>query len=125
VLIAIVAATVALWFTVTLKRGVALTVAALIMGLAVNGMHFTGMYALRVSDYQPRAVTGILPAFLLGPIVIFVVAAFFTLLASLLNRGTMAENGDPTIQIFQPPPGVVPPAQPRRSSAATFTRRGR
>ncbi|GAA1019350.1 MHYT domain-containing signal sensor [Acrocarpospora pleiomorpha] len=48
VLIAIVAATVALWFTLRVEGALATIGAALIMGVAVNGMHFTGMYAMSV-----------------------------------------------------------------------------
>jgi NO-binding membrane sensor protein with MHYT domain len=124
--IAIVASTVALWFTVTLRKPVALTIAALIMGLAVNGMHFTGMFALRVDALQPRPLTGVLGEVLLGPIVIFVVAVIVVLLASLLNRGSERDAGDPTIRIFQPPADMPPVMHPpARTSAAAFTRRQR
>jgi NO-binding membrane sensor protein with MHYT domain len=55
VVIAVVAATVALWLALTVKRPLAIFVAALIMGVAVNGMHFTGMSAMSV---QPDGETG-------------------------------------------------------------------
>jgi NO-binding membrane sensor protein with MHYT domain len=59
VVIAVVAATVALWFTLRVKRPVWITGAALLMGVAVSGMHYTGMYAMRVSvDGEPGMVTG-------------------------------------------------------------------
>jgi NO-binding membrane sensor protein with MHYT domain len=49
ILIAIVAGTAALWIG-TWVRGLAATLAAsLVMGIAVNGMHYTGMAALRVT----------------------------------------------------------------------------
>lgn len=48
VLIAVVAATVALWFTVRVNHPVAITGAALMMGVAVSGMHYTGMFAMSV-----------------------------------------------------------------------------
>jgi NO-binding membrane sensor protein with MHYT domain len=49
VLIAIVAGTAALWIG-TWVRGVAATIgAALVMGMAVSGMHYTGMAALKVT----------------------------------------------------------------------------
>jgi NO-binding membrane sensor protein with MHYT domain len=48
VAIAVVAATVALWLTVTVRTPAAIVGAALIMGVAVNGMHFTGMSAMTV-----------------------------------------------------------------------------
>ncbi|TMR89535.1 MHYT domain-containing protein [Nonomuraea basaltis] len=57
--IAVVAATVALWFTLRVKRPVWITVAALVMGVAVAGMHYTGMYAMRVTvDPEPSVVAG-------------------------------------------------------------------
>jgi NO-binding membrane sensor protein with MHYT domain len=43
--IAIVAAIVALWFTVTVRRARWITIAAAIMAVAVTGMHYTGMAA--------------------------------------------------------------------------------
>jgi NO-binding membrane sensor protein with MHYT domain len=131
VAIAIVAATVALWFTVTVKRGVALVVAALIMGVAVNGMHFTGMYALRVTNYVPRAVSGIKPFMLLAPIVVFVIAVIFMLLIAMLGRGGLSDSGEETVRIIPPRLPLVPESQldsgPQartlRTSAAAFTRR--
>jgi NO-binding membrane sensor protein with MHYT domain len=48
VLIAVVAATAALWFTLRVRGTSATAGAALIMGVAVTGMHYTGMAAMRV-----------------------------------------------------------------------------
>lgn len=48
-LIAVVAATAAFWFTLVVKTPVAMSAAGLIMGVAVTGMHYTGMAAVRVS----------------------------------------------------------------------------
>jgi NO-binding membrane sensor protein with MHYT domain len=93
VVIAIVASSVALWFTVTLRRGAVLFVAALIMGVAVNGMHFTGMYAMRVTEDDGRATTGILPIAFVAPIAVFVVAVIVVLLTALINR-TGTDEGD-------------------------------
>ncbi|MEU4832940.1 MHYT domain-containing protein [Streptosporangium sp. NPDC023615] len=56
-LIAVTAATVALWFSVRVRGAAATTGAALVMGLAVNGMHFTGMFALDVSVHGTSAPT--------------------------------------------------------------------
>ncbi|MFI6596902.1 MHYT domain-containing protein [Nonomuraea sp. NPDC050536] len=59
VLIAVVAATVALWFTLRVKKPIWITAAALVMGVAVSGMHYTGMFAMRVTlDPQPQPVAG-------------------------------------------------------------------
>ena len=48
VIIAVVAATVALWFTLRVRGVAATTFATLLMGVAVCGMHYTGMSAMRV-----------------------------------------------------------------------------
>ncbi|MFI7124141.1 MHYT domain-containing protein [Nonomuraea sp. NPDC050153] len=59
VAIAVVAATVALWFTLRVKKPVWITLAALVMGVAVSGMHYTGMYAMHVTiDAEPGMVGG-------------------------------------------------------------------
>jgi NO-binding membrane sensor protein with MHYT domain len=47
--IAVAAATAALWFTVATDRLGPRVIAGLIMGVAVTGMHYTGMAAVRVS----------------------------------------------------------------------------
>ncbi|HEX4816011.1 MAG TPA: MHYT domain-containing protein [Nonomuraea sp.] len=57
--IAVVAATVALWFTLRVKKPIWITGAALVMGVAVAGMHYTGMYAMHVTvDAAPGVVSG-------------------------------------------------------------------
>ncbi|MFG1701762.1 MHYT domain-containing protein [Nonomuraea sp. M3C6] len=57
--IAVVAATVALWFTLRVKKPIWITGAALVMGIAVAGMHYTGMYAMQVAvDSEPGMVSG-------------------------------------------------------------------
>ncbi|MFJ5266019.1 MHYT domain-containing protein [Streptomyces sp. NPDC088387] len=48
VLIAVVAATAALWAALNIKSPVAVTVASLVMGAAVSSMHYTGMFAVDV-----------------------------------------------------------------------------
>ncbi|MFF4658585.1 MHYT domain-containing protein [Streptomyces sp. NPDC001381] len=48
VLIAVVAATAALWAALNIKAPVAVTVASLVMGAAVSSMHYTGMFAVSV-----------------------------------------------------------------------------
>ncbi|MEU0570754.1 MHYT domain-containing protein [Nonomuraea sp. NPDC005983] len=59
VVIAIVAATAALWFTLRVKKTIWITGAALVMGVAVSGMHYTGMAAMMVTvDPEPGVVSG-------------------------------------------------------------------
>ena len=48
IVIAVIAATAALWFTIVARNVHTIAGAALIMGVAVNGMHYVGMLALRV-----------------------------------------------------------------------------
>lgn len=92
--IAVVAATVALWFTVTVRRGVMVLVSALVMGVAVNGMHFTGMFAMSVEpDPQPGPVTGIMPIYFVAPIALFVILVVIVLLTALISRGGMDDTG--------------------------------
>ncbi|HEX7306235.1 MHYT domain-containing protein [Lentzea sp.] len=49
VVIAVVAATAALWFTRTVRGPLAVLGAALVMGVAVTGMHYTGMSAMSMT----------------------------------------------------------------------------
>lgn len=57
--IAVVAATVALWFTLRVRKAVWITAASLVMGAAVAGMHYTGMYAMHVMVHaEPARIAG-------------------------------------------------------------------
>ena len=59
VLIAIVAGTAALWIGTWVRSVVATIGAALVMGVAVTGMHYTGMAALRVTGGLMPSMGGI------------------------------------------------------------------
>ncbi|MBJ8345926.1 MHYT domain-containing protein [Antrihabitans sp. YC2-6] len=63
ILIAVVAATVALWFTLVLESLALRIVAGFVMGVAVVGMHFTGMAAVSVDLESGKAVPGGLEVF--------------------------------------------------------------
>jgi len=79
VLIAIVAGTAALWAG-TQVRGVAATIAAsLIMGVAVSGMHYTGMAAMRVSPGSMSAMGGSTAASFLVPLLLGISLVTFVL----------------------------------------------
>ncbi|MFC4119447.1 MHYT domain-containing protein [Nonomuraea zeae] len=52
VLIAVAAATVALWFTLRVSGALRIGGAALVMGVAVSGMHYTGMYSMSVQTHS-------------------------------------------------------------------------
>lgn len=83
--IAVVAATVALWFTVAVGRGRWIAVAAAIMGVAVVGMHYTGMSAVSVHLHPVAAPTGGVPALdYVIPMLLFVIFVLITLLAAVL-----------------------------------------
>lgn len=49
VLIAAIAATAALWASLTIKNPLATLAASMVMGISVSAMHYTGMAAVRVS----------------------------------------------------------------------------
>lgn len=89
VLIAVVAATVALWLSMTVRRGLAVAASALVMGVAVNGMHFTGMSALSVHVHEQQGeLTGAEVSGLLVPIVLAVVFGVVGLVYALLAAPT-------------------------------------
>jgi NO-binding membrane sensor protein with MHYT domain len=87
--IAVMAATVALWFTVTVRRVTAIIASALVMGVAVTGMHYTGMLAMTVHlhDTGPP-LTGSTPFGLLLPIVLLVLFVVMGLLYAVLAAPT-------------------------------------
>jgi NO-binding membrane sensor protein with MHYT domain len=124
VVIAVVAATVALWFTVKLSRGPALVAAALIMGIAVNGMHFTGMAGLRVRLSPTDAqVPGVQAAVFIGPIMLFVLLVVITLAYAMLR--STADEPERGWTYREPPPEPPRIDAPRvRQTIQRSTRRG-
>ncbi|MFF4652125.1 MHYT domain-containing protein [Streptomyces sp. NPDC001380] len=58
VLIAVVAATAALWAALTVRGGAAAAGASLVMGVAVSSMHYTGMAAVHIRMDPARAALG-------------------------------------------------------------------
>lgn len=96
VIIAVVAATAALWFTVSVRGWAAVTAAAAIMAVAVCGMHYTGMAALRVelSDSVTAHVTGIRPLMMIVPITLITAATLLGLAFSGLQAMTEEEFTD-------------------------------
>jgi len=124
--IAVVAATVALWFTVTLRRAAAIAVAALVMGVAVNGMHYTGMAGVRINLFpNANEVEGVNALMFLGPMMMFVVLVVITLAYALLRSTDMdtgwtysqAKKSDP--ELTSAPSGIWATAQ-RQSSDSIF-----
>jgi NO-binding membrane sensor protein with MHYT domain len=83
--IAVVAATVALWFTVVV-RGLPFTIAAAaVMGVAVCGMHYTGMYAMRVHvNDTAHDVQGVNVNWFVAPIVLFIIVVVIALASAFM-----------------------------------------
>jgi NO-binding membrane sensor protein with MHYT domain len=77
VVIAVVAATAALWATLYIHAFGAVLIAALIMGVAVNGMHHVGMFAAQVMPHDAvGGLHGLTGQSLLLPMVVLI--TFFT-----------------------------------------------
>lgn len=103
VVIAVVAATAALWAAVSVRGFFPSLVASLIMGAAVTGMHYTGMAAMSVhlAGGAPRpGVSGdqlpsIMLPMLLGPVVFLVVAGVIVMFDPLLILGDGEWNQTP------------------------------
>ena len=87
--IAVVAAAVALWLTVTVQKPLVVFISALVMGVAVNGMHFTGMSAMSVMEHSPDgSLTGATATNMLVPIGVGVVFALIGLAYALMAAPT-------------------------------------
>jgi NO-binding membrane sensor protein with MHYT domain len=86
VLIAVVAGTAALWFSIVVRGAAATVVAGFVMGIAVTGMHYTGMAAMDLRMDPGRAAPAgtevfglVFPVFLMGGLMIAVLLwALFT-----------------------------------------------
>lgn len=96
VLIAVVAATAALWFTVSVRGWLPVTGAAAIMAVAVCGMHYTGMAAMQVEiDHDlTGVVNGIRPLLMIVPITLITAATLLGVAFSALQAMTEEEFTD-------------------------------
>jgi NO-binding membrane sensor protein with MHYT domain len=91
--IAIVAATVALWFTIVIKSRPALAAASPIMAVAVTGMHYTGMAAASVREVMGRGrVQGVDVTTLLIPSAVIVGTVLIALLYATLSAPAAEER---------------------------------
>jgi NO-binding membrane sensor protein with MHYT domain len=88
VAIAVVAATVALWLALTVSKPLIIFASALVMGVAVNGMHFTGMSAMSVRDQPIGPLAGAAASTLLIPIGLAVIFAALGLAYALMAAPT-------------------------------------
>ncbi|MBT2438710.1 hypothetical protein J7E93_00920 [Streptomyces sp. ISL-36] len=93
VLIAVVAATTALWAAVSVHGFLASLGASLVMGLAVSGMHYTAMAAVNVHLHgapvpgSGDTATSLLLPMLVGPAVFLLLAAVVVMFDPLLVLG--------------------------------------
>jgi NO-binding membrane sensor protein with MHYT domain len=84
VVIAVVAATAALWATVTVRGPRAIVAAALVMGLAVTGMHYTGIASMSITLDSTKPIASGISASVLIPLVIMAVAVVCVLTVFIL-----------------------------------------
>ncbi|WP_416981712.1 MHYT domain-containing protein [Streptomyces sp. T028] len=92
VLIAVVAATAALWAAVTLRGFLSSLAASLVMGLAVSGMHYTAMAAVGVhvhgaTSWAGDNPTSLLLPMLIGPVIFLLLAGVVVMFDPLLVLG--------------------------------------
>ncbi|MCI3226179.1 MHYT domain-containing protein [Streptomyces sp. NP-1717] len=104
VVIAVVAATAALWAAVSVRGFFPSLVASLIMGAAATGMHYTGIAAMSVhlAGGAPRpgvsgdSLPSVMLPMLLGPLVFLVLAGVVVMFDPLLVLGDGEWNDSPT-----------------------------
>ncbi|MEV6941584.1 MHYT domain-containing protein [Streptomyces sp. NPDC051172] len=110
VVIAMVAATAALWAAGQVRGFLWSVGASLVMGLAVSGMHYTGMAALSVHLHDtPATAAGDSPAALLWPMLVGPLA-FLLLAAVVVMFDPLTVMGTPALSPVENKPGV--PAHP-------------
>jgi NO-binding membrane sensor protein with MHYT domain len=115
IVIAVLAATVALWFTLTVRGKLRVLIASAIMGVAVTGMHYTAMAALRIQLYPGTGdVTGINPILLVLPITVVATGALVGLVFSAL-QAMSEEEFALSVDFERPVPAypVVPEPMPQ------------
>ena len=98
-IIAIVAATVALWFAQSVKGWVPITGAAAVMAVAVCGMHYTGMAAMSVelapiAEWGRSGAGGVRPLVMIVPITLLTAATIVGMALSALQAMTDEEFTD-------------------------------
>jgi NO-binding membrane sensor protein with MHYT domain len=86
VLIAIVASTVALWFTVNIRGWGPVVAAALVMGVAAVSMHYTAMFGVRVHLRKVDVpVDGVSPFLSVAPVILLISCVLLGLIFSVLS----------------------------------------
>ncbi|MFG2818379.1 MHYT domain-containing protein [Kitasatospora sp. NPDC048365] len=105
VLIAVGAATAALWAAITIRTMLAAGGAALVMGIAVSCMHYTGMAAVHVHMVPDRAdLGGATPMQFIFPLAVglgsflFLTSAFVALSPTAQERAAYREAGEIAVE---------------------------
>jgi NO-binding membrane sensor protein with MHYT domain len=121
VLIAVTAATVALWFTLRVRGVLATSGAALLMGVAVCGMHYTGMFSMSVQAVTAAGpVTGARGIDFLLPLLVGISLLTLGLLLGVIlspNEQEMRTDAELLAQLEQRRAGA--PAETVRPPAPT------
>jgi NO-binding membrane sensor protein with MHYT domain len=118
VVIAVVAATVALWFSLTVRRPIMVIGSAALMALAVSSMHYTGMYGVHVhpsDNGAPRGGTD--PTALLLPILVLAIVMIVALFYALLG-GPSSSDRDVQDELRARINGSHPDTRPARYEPA-------
>jgi NO-binding membrane sensor protein with MHYT domain len=135
VVIAVVAACVALWLVVNVKGVLAIIASALVMGVAVNGMHFTGMSSMSAHLHEePGDPSGATASNLLVPIILAVILVVIALIYAVLAAPTEDDRAgaaylDARIADREKTQPELPPApngftpRPRRNTTSYTPRR--
>ena len=119
IVIAVVAATAALWFTSNVRGPLAVVGASLVMGLAVTGMHYTGMHAMNiVLDPSAPIIAGnsheLITSLIIGGAGVSVIIIFLLALTSSdEERREEAELLDRVMRRTESPITAAPRATPR------------
>ncbi|MFF3738367.1 MHYT domain-containing protein [Streptomyces sp. NPDC002566] len=134
VAIAMAAATAALWAAGQVRGFLWSVGASLVMGLAVTGMHYTGMAALSVHLHTAGAPTqgdspaGLLAPMLIGPLAFLCLAGVVVMFDPLMVMGRpdrapeRTGRGAPTRPAHPVHTAQQPPQRPRRKVAAHESR---
>jgi NO-binding membrane sensor protein with MHYT domain len=126
VLIAVGAATAALWSAVTIRGFLTSLGASLVMGVAVSGMHYTGMAAVSVHVHDSTggtwagdSPTSLLLPMLLGPVVFLLLAGVVVMFDPLLVLGERSPTPRPDATATN----SAAPHRPSRRASASPTRK--
>ncbi|MFF7991323.1 MHYT domain-containing protein [Kitasatospora xanthocidica] len=126
VLVAVGAATAALWAAVTIRNVYAAGAAALAMGLAVSCMHYTGMAAVHVQLEPTRTgLGGASPMEFVFPLAVglgsflFLASAFVALSPTAQERAGYREAGELAIEEFPATAAGPEAASPEAASPET------